>query len=139
MPTIKRYARPISYLLIIALTMLSLPHHRARAATVGTGAVTKAQSAVSAKSLSSDRAPGEALGQREKAFAQLEEDEVSADEAQTWEESLTDDEVAMGADDSGQLAAGEDEISAREVFGGFLAVIAIGALVLFSVALLTFP
>ncbi len=39
MQMILRYARPVSYLLIIAMTLLSLPHHQARAAMVGKGAV----------------------------------------------------------------------------------------------------
>ena len=137
MQMIRRYAKPVSYLLIFAMTMLSLPHHQARAAMVGTEAVIAAESGVSAESIPSDRARIKALLQREKTGAQLEEYGVSADEAQTWVENLTDSEVAEVADKLDQLPAGGDEISAKEAFGGVLAVLVIASLVLLSIALLS--
>jgi hypothetical protein len=131
------YAKPVSYLLIIAVTLLSLPPHQAQAAMVGTEAVITAESGVSGESISSDRARIKALLQREKTGAQLEEYGVSADEAQTWVENLTDSEVAEVADKLDQLPAGGDEISAKEAFGGVLAVLVIASLVLLSIALLS--
>ncbi|MFQ5931860.1 MAG: PA2779 family protein [Nitrospiraceae bacterium] len=136
MQMILRYAKHVSYLLIIAMTLLSLPHHQVRAAMVGTEAVIEAESGVSEESISSDRARIEALQQREKARAQLEAYGISADAAQAWVESLTESEVAMVADKLDQLPPGGEEISIKEALGGILAVLWIGALVLSSVALL---
>lgn len=134
-----RYAKPVSYLLIIAVTLLSLPPHQARAAMVGTEAVIAAESGISGESISSDRARIKALLQRETARAQLEEHGISADEAQTRVESLTDSEIAIVAGNLDQLPAGGDEISAKEAIGGVLAVLAIASLVLVSIVLLRLP
>ncbi len=139
MQMIRRYAKPVSYLLIFAMTMLSLPHHQARAAMVGTEAVIEAESGVSGESISSDRARIKALLQREKARAQLEEYGVSADEAQTWVENLTDSEAAMVADKIDQLPAGGGTMSAKDAADRILLFLAIAAMVLLSIALLTFP
>ena len=133
------YAKPVSYLLIIAVTLLSLPPHQAQAAMVGTEAVITAESGVSGESISSDRARIKALLQREKARAQLEEYGVSADEAQTWVENLTDSEAAMVADKIDQLPAGGGTMSAKQVADRVLLFLAIAAMVLLSIALLTFP
>ncbi len=133
------YAKPVSYLLIIAVTLLSLPPHQARAAMVGTEAVITAESGVSGESISSDRARIKALLQREKARAQLEEYGISADQAQIWVENLTDSEAAMVADKIDQLPAGGGTMSAKQVADRVLLVLAIAAMVLLSIALLTFP
>ncbi len=130
-----RYAKPVSYLLIIAVTLLSLPPHQARAAMVGTEAVIAAESGISGESISSDRARIKALLQREEVRAQLEHQDISADQARAWVDSLTDSEIAIVAGNLDQLPAGGDEISAKEAIGGVLAVLAIASLVFVYISL----
>ncbi len=139
MQMIRRFAKPVSYLLIMAMTMLSVPLHQVRAEMVGTEAVIEAESGVSGESISSDRARIKLLQQREKARAQLEEYGVSADEAQTWVENLTDSEAAMVADKIDQLPAGGSTMSAKDAADRILLFLAIAAMVLLSIVLLTLP
>ena len=133
MQMIMRYAKPVSYLLIIAMTMLSLPHHHARAAMVGTEAVIEAELGDSDESISSDRARIKALLQREEVRAQLETYGISAEEAQARIDSLTDGEVAMVADNLDQLPVGGDE--PFNFFEFLLMLVAVGLVL----ALLFFP
>lgn len=138
MQMIRRFAKPVSYLLIMAMTMLSVPLHQVRAEMVGTEAVIEAESGVSGESISSDRARIKLLQQREKARAQLEEYGLSADEAQTWVASLTDGEVAMVADNLNQIFAGGagegEDMPTGAIIGGVLVI----ALVLLLAAVIAF-
>ena len=132
MQMILRYAKPVNYLLIIAMTMLSLPHGHARAAMVGTEAVIEAESGVSGESISSDRARIKALLQRQEARAQLETYGISAEEAQARIDSLTDGEIALVADRLNELPAG----GYVDPHLGYMAVLAVFFLVVLIVALI---
>ena len=109
MKMIPRFTQSVSFLMIFAMTMLSLPYQAAQAGMVGTRAAIEADSGVGGETVSSGRARIEALLQREEVRAQLEDQDISAEQARAWVDSLTDSEIAMAADKLLQLPAGGEE------------------------------
>ncbi len=97
--------KPLSYLLILAMVSLSLPHYSARAAMVPTEAVI--EGAVDGQS---DRARLRALVQREDIRAQLQAYGIEPGEALARVDGLSDREAAEIAGRLDELPAGSDAV-----------------------------
>ena len=119
--------KPLSYFLVVALLSLLLPHRSAEAELVRTeSAITPARSA------EGDRARVHAFLDRHDVQVQLETYGISVEEAQARVDSLRDEEVALIADQLGQLPAG------ASVEGTIVLSVVLVGVVLGVIALLAF-
>ena len=100
MRAILRHRNPISYLLIVAVFCLSVPHHPARAAMVSTESVI-----APAAGMETVRARVRAFLDREDVRAQIEAYGIDADEAAARIDTLTDREIALIAGRLDELPA----------------------------------
>ncbi len=101
MRALLRHRKPIGCLLIVAVFCLSVPHHPARAAMVGTESVI-----APAAGMATARARARAFLDREDVRAQVKAYGIDADEAAARIDTLTDREIALIAGRLDELPAG---------------------------------
>lgn len=123
MQAVSRHAKPLTYLVIVAILSLSLPHQPARAAMVATESVIA--SATDPQAKQSERERVRAFLQREDVRAQLQAYGLSPEETIARVDSLTDREIAMIAGKLDQLPAG----GAADGLSTFIALAILGAVV----------
>ncbi|MDH3472906.1 MAG: PA2779 family protein [Rhodospirillales bacterium] len=138
MQALRRYAKPLCWLLALAMVNLSLPHQAAWAAMLPTEAVIEGPLAGGTATdgpgaRQSDRDRILALLQRDEVRAQLEAYGVGPAEAQARVESLSDREIARIAARLGEEPAGGVSGLTLLAFAGLiLAAIVIGFWILFG-------
>lgn len=128
MRAILLHSKPLAYVLIVAVLMLSLPQPPAEAA------LGSRESAINgAADAEADRARVRAFLSREDVQAHLQAYGISAAEARARVDSLRDDEVALLAGKLDQLPAGANPAALTALFA---AVLAATVVVLVGIALL---
>ncbi len=123
MQAILRHAKSLTYVLVIAMLSLSLPHQPARAAMVATESVIA--SATDPQAEQSDRERVRAFLQREEVRAQIRAYGLSPEETVARVDSLKDREIALIAGKLDQLPAG----GAADGLSTFIALAILGAVV----------